>query len=445
MARSDHAKTEHVQRRRGANGAKPESGTPTVAATGRCPVPERLVSRYNPRAQPHRDDPFSYYRWARSEQPVGYLPDLDAWMVTRYDDVRAILHDPVRFSSRNAIPMPSTNPAEVLEILAQGIAEGRIMINLDPPEHTIQRDITNRALHGRRINALRPRIRRMANELIDQFLGTHAIELVWQFADPLGYAIISAALGIPPQDITRTRHWVDDSMTLSVPTSSHPDKLAAAHRFVTYQKYLVELVEERRAHPEDDVISDLVHMTGLPGTPLSPEDIVVFVWGVSAGLNSTRDAIGSSAYSMLRDRRHWERACADPSVIAAMFEEAVRHEMPVRGFFRQTTQEVELSGVRLPKGTNLYVQYDSANRDERFFPDPDTFDPSRMQNRRPNHFGFGNGPHRCAGAPLARAVGRTALTALTRRIPDMRLRPDYQPTYVPKFFFRELERLDVAW
>lgn len=408
-----------------------------------CPVPPELVSTYDPRIAPQRDDPFTYYRWARNEQPVGYIAEFDAWMVTRYDDVRTVLNDPVRFSSRNATPMPSDNPPEVQEILARGIDEGRIMINEDPPDHTIHRAITNQAFHGRRINALRPRIRRLTDELIDGFVDDGRVELVWRFADRLAYAVIAAALGIPPDDVIRTRHWNDDMMTLSVPMSTLEEKLAAAHRFVAYQTYLRELVEARRADPRDDIISDLVHMDGLPGTPMPPEDIVVFVWGVSAGVNSTRDAIGSAVYSMLTERRHWERACAEPAVIPAMFEEAVRHEAPLRGLFRQTTEEVELGGVTLPEGAQLYVMYGSANRDEKYFSDPDTFHPDRTDAR--GHFGFGDGPHRCAGAHLARTQGRTALAALTERLPGMRLAPGYTASYLPKYFFRGLERLDVTW
>ncbi|MCX2185025.1 cytochrome P450 [Streptomyces sp. SKN60] len=408
-----------------------------------CPVPPELISTYDPRGAPQRDDPFPYYRWARDEQPVGYIAELDAWMVTRYDDVRTVLNDPARFSSRNATPMPSDNPPEVQAILARGIREGRIMINEDPPDHTIHRAITNQAFHGRRINALRPRIRQAADELIDEFIDDGQAEVIWQFADRLAYAVISAALGIPPVDVIRTRHWNDDMMTLSIPLSSLEDKLAAAHRFIDYQTYLLHLVEERRDDPRDDIISDLVHMDNLPGTPLPPEDIVVFVWGVSAGLNSTRDAIGSAVFSMLTERRHWEHACAEPTVIPAMFEEAVRREAPLRGLFRQTTQRVELGGVTLPKGTNLYILYGSANRDEKHFSDPDTFHPGRTDAR--GHFGFGGGPHRCAGSHLARTQGRIALAALTQRIPGMRLSPDYTPTYLPQYFFRGLERLDVTW
>jgi cytochrome P450 len=400
---------------------------------------------YNPLIPPQRDNPFPYYQWARAEQPVSYVPAMGAWMVTRYDDIRTVIRDPVRFSSRRAVPRPDEMcPPEVVDILAEGPAYGRMVLTEDPPDHEALRRVSTRLFSGRRIDALSPRIRETVDDLIDAFAGDGRAELVDQFNDQLANRVICMALGVPSSDTARVRAWSDSLVLLVNPFAAKEEQRAAAHEFVAYQHYIVDLIEARRREPQDDLISDVVRIDDLPGTPLPLEDLVVFVWSNHiAGLNTTRDTIGSALLSMLSDRQHWTRARVDPDIIPELFEETLRRDAPHRGLFRHTTQQVELGGVTLPAGTALYLLFGSANRDGTRFEAPDEFRPGRDDVRA--HLAFGDGIHKCVGAYLARTEGRMALTGLVKRLPTLRFAPDFRPTYRADAFFRGLQRLDVIW
>jgi cytochrome P450 len=225
-------------------------------------------------------------------------------------------------------------------------------------------------------------------------------------------------------------------MTLSLPFPSVAEKRTAATGFVAYQRYIAELIERRRAEPRDDVISDLGQMD------LPVEDLVALVWSLSTGKNSLRDALGTCMLTLLSQRENWQRACVEPEAIPLMFEETLRRDAPLRGLFRETTVDVELGGVSLPKGSRLYVLYASGNRDEMRFSDPDDFIPGR--DRLGAHLGFGEGSHRCLGATVARSVASIGVGALAERIPGLRL-DGVAPTLLDKYFFHGLKQLQARW
>lgn len=398
---------------------------------------------YDPRFAPQRDDPFSYYRWARRERPVHFVDSVNAWMVSRYDDVQTVLNDPIRFSSRIAVPTPADNSSEkVTQILREGLRQGRVIINEDPPRHAEMRRIVSSTL-SRRISTSRAHFHEISDELIDGFIADGHAELVWSFCDPLAWRAVQTVVGIPRADQRRTRDWNDDMMTLSLPFPSEDERCVAASGFVAYQRYIADLADERRVDPRDDVISDLVRIDDLPGTPLPVEDLVSLVWSLCTGKNSLRDAIGTCMLTLLSERHHWERARATPEVIPLMLDETLRRDAPLRGLFRETTEKVELGGVSLPKGARLYVMFASANRDDTQFADPDVFDPDRDHLRA--HLGFGEGSHRCLGAPISRTVGNIAIAALIKRIPEMRLADNPTPPHLDKYFFHGLRQLEVSW
>lgn len=403
------------------------------------------LASYNPLAPPDRDDPFPFYRHARHDHPVSYSPTLGAWLVARYSDIYEILHDPKRFSSVGAIPRVEDHAApEVMEVLSRGLPTGRITVDVDPPQHAQLRAVSNRVLGGSRVSRLRPAIRAIADTLIDGFVEDRTADLVAQYADPLVSHVISTALGVEQKDFERARAGSDNFLWLASPALTGEQARAAAERHVAYQEFIVDLIEQRRRSPRDDVLSDLVHLDDLPGTPLPLEDIVQFFIGnYLAAIHTTRNAIGSTVLTMLSDRRHWTHACGNPNSISAIVEESLRRDAPHRGLFRITTEPVTIGGVHLPAGARLYLLFGSANRDETQFSEPDAFSPGRPNIH--SHLAFGHGIHLCAGAHLARAELRIAITALTERVPEARLADGFVPTYQPQYFFYGLERLDVVW
>jgi cytochrome P450 len=396
---------------------------------------------FNPMVSPHREDPHAFYRAAR-QRPVAFSPSIGAYMVSRYADVTAVLDDPETFSSSASLPWFYDNPPEVVaELKAGNVPETTVLVNTDPPRHQHVRALTEAGLSGARVRALLPLMHQRANELIDGFTGGTA-DLVGEYADPFVQTIIGAVIGFPAEDTARVDAWTKDLNLLWNHFVPVPDRVAAARRLGDYTRYLQALIDDRRAHPRDDLISTFVHgADGFPG--LSDDYLHNYIRGKRvAGLDTTRDAITATVLLALQDRGVRARIADDPTrTIVKVIEESLRRDAPHRGLFRITTRDVELGGTSLPKGSLLLLLFGSANRDPSAFPDPDAVDLERPNVR--GHVAFGKGLHFCPGAPLARAEIRVAVETLFTRLPGLRLADGYRPTYIASYFFRGLESLRV--
>ncbi|MGD9526500.1 cytochrome P450 [Pseudonocardia sp.] len=399
---------------------------------------------FNPMVSPHREDPHLFYREAR-QGPPRLSPTLGVYMVTRYEDLRTVIDDPQTYSSKAALPLIFANPPEVTDVLrAGGVAETPMVVNEDEPEHLPIRRVFDAGFTGARVRAMLPTMRARADELIDGFTDGSA-ELVGGYAVPFVQTVISAIIGFPPEDTARIQAWTDDVNTLWNVLSPLEARVAAAHGLVDYTRYLQAVIDDRRANPREDLVSDLVHgANGHPG--LADEYVHNIVRGAArvAGFDTTRDAITATLLVMLENDGVRERVLADPArTIPKLTEEALRRDAPHRGLFRITTRDTHLGGADLPAGTPLLLLFGSGNRDETVFPGPDAVDLDRPNVR--DHLAFGRGLHVCPGAPMARAEIRVALETLIRRLPELRLADGYEPTYIASYFFRGLERLDVRW
>lgn len=399
---------------------------------------------FNPLVSPHREDPHLFYRAARA-RPLQMSPTLGAYMVTRYDDLVAVIDDPDTFSSAAAVPKIYSNAPEVVEILREGgVPETNAVVNDDEPEHTPKRRVFDAGFTGARVRAMLPTMHETAEQLIDAFEPGRA-DLVADYAIPFVQRVISAIIGFPPEDTDRIQQWTDDQNTLWNPLASAEAQKAAATRFVEYTRYLQALIDDRRANPRDDLLSDMVHgANGYPGVPDEYTHTAVRGAARVAGFDTTRDAITSTVLAVLQNPDIRDRVLADPvKTIPRATEEVLRRDAPHRGLFRVATRDTELNGVPLKAGSMLLLLFGSGNRDESVFSDPDAVDLDRANVRR--HLAFGRGIHVCPGKPMALAEIRVALEHLFARLPDLRLADGYEPLYIASYFFRGLERLDVTW
>lgn len=407
-------------------------------------MPDEAAFDFNPMTSPHREDPHVFYRTAR-DRPVRFSPSIGAYMVTRYADLVAVLDDPQTYSSKAALPLIYDSPPEVVAVLKAGhVPETTMVVNEDEPEHIRFRRVFDAGFTGARVRAMVPLMREWAATLIDSFAGRRA-DLVADYAIPFVQAVISAVIGFPAEDTARIQAWTDDVNMLWNMLAPVGARMESARRMAEYTRYLQALIDDRRAHSREDLISDLVHgANGYPGVP--DEYVHNMIRGAArvAGFDTTRDAITATALIMLENTGVRERVLADPSrAIPKLTEEALRRDAPHRGLFRITTREVELGGTTLPARAPLLLLFGSGNRDETVFADPDGVDLGRPNVR--DHLAFGRGLHSCPGAPMARAEIRVALETLIRRQPGLRLADGYQPTYIASYFFRGLESLDVTW
>ncbi|ADB31037.1 cytochrome P450 [Kribbella flavida DSM 17836] len=394
----------------------------------------------------HRDDPYPYFAQLRDERPV--MPSAmmgGAYLVTRYEDVLRVVHDPGTFSSVGSLPVPAaSNPPEVIRALpgfalVETIASG---VEVDAPRHTRMRTNFLRAHRGPRVSALAPRIEQQAHALLDEVAADGRADLAAAYADPLTLWATNTLLGVPEADHRRFEGWAHAMAAILTPTAPLDRKLEAARQLHEYQDWAADWVRDRRESPRDDVFS--TYAAGDPGAGVAPlqDDELLYSallhW--VAGFDTTRNGILSTLFLMLREPALWERA-TDARQVEDIVEEALRMDAPHRGLLRVTTRDVTVGGVDLPAGTPLLLMFGSANRDERFFPDPDICVLDRPNARQ--HLSFGAGDHRCPGATMARYELRTAARVAATRLPTARL--DGEPRWRADYFFRGLELLNVTW
>jgi len=425
---------------------KPEEQTNQMhALADHCPA-SSVVTDFNPLSASQVANPYPFFERARKEAPIFFSPLANAWVVSRYDDVMAILKDYTRFSSVGAAATAVTvrYTPETLRVLSSSInATVPALGNTDPPEHTRIRSSVSELFTPRGVARLEPRIRAIANQLIDQFIEDGAAEMVQQFAYPYPAKIILSLIGIPEAAIEQARVWAGDFFSLFFGNLPPEQQTESARSVVALQQYLRNLVEQRRADPQDDLASDLIRAVDADQAQLSVDELVqILSVLVIAGFETSASLISSCLYHLLSAPEHWQALVHDPTLIPSVVEETLRLDGPALGFFRVATQDVTLGEVTLTKGSRILVLVSSANHDEAYFQDPELFNPYR---KNLGHLAFGHGIHFCLGAALARLDVRVALEQFCQRLPNLRLKSEQEISYVSNIAKRGLKQLYIQW
>lgn len=399
---------------------------------------------YNPLAPDQLANPYPLMAEARRSAPIFYSPSFNLYLVTRYEDIWAVLRDPQSFSSAQSTAVRMTLAPRAEALLREALPEVPTLVTNDPPSHTRFRGLLSKAFTPRRVAEREGQVREVANALIDRFIDAGSADIVWQLAYPLPMRIIASILGVPDRDLDTFKKWSDHAVLRLSTHLTEDQQVACIRSLIEFQRYFGAMIEDRRHAPRDDMLTDLVNARLEGEAPLTvPEMLSMLQQLLVAGNETTTNLIGNAVALFLDHPDRWRALCADPSLAANAIEEVLRMEAPVQGLFRTTTRPVELGGVRIPAGAQLQLLYASGNRDETEFPDPDTFDICRGNAR--NHLSFGGGIHFCIGASLARLEGRIALETLAQRLPTLRLAAGEKPVRAPHFFLRGFERLRVEW
>jgi cytochrome P450 len=374
------------------------------------------------------------------------------WLVTRYADILDVVRRPNEFSSVAAPAGPppdlSSVAPEVVARLRSG-APPRTLVTADPPDHGTYRGLLNRFLNNRRSLAWEPRLREIAEELVDRFVDRGECELLADFAGPLPLRFVAEFLGMPDEDQAALRRWADESAR----GIGNPDAFVArlkeppADDDGDFAAYFAERIRRARELPveDDDFVSQLVHARTDDGRLLDdPELLSILGHFLVAGHETSTKMIANGMRLLIEHPDQMAAVRADPSLCAAVVEETLRFDAPVQGMFRVATRDAEVAGVTVPEGSMLMLLYGSGNRDEGQFEVADRFDVTRANAR--TNLAFGQGIHFCAGAPFARAEGRIGFEVLLERLQNIRLAPGEHPTIgSPSFILRGLHSLHLQF
>ena len=378
---------------------------------------------FNPFVPSYRRNPYLQLDRLRAAEPVHRSDALQAWILTRYDDVLRVLRDHDTFSS-DARQAGGQIAAALQEQRANSpLGDTRSVLASDPPEHTFLRGIVNRAFTPRSVELLRPRMEEIVASLLDELPDTGEWDLMDGLAQPLPVIVIAELLGIPSEDRAQFKVW-SQHIALTTDIMQSQESIESIRQATSeLVEYFGGFIEDRRRQPREDLISALV-AAETEGRRLTGAEVLAFaILLLVAGNETTTNLIGSGMRTLLAHPEAAAALRAQPERIPAAIEEMLRYDSPVQGIVRFATREVEVGDKTLRKGDVIMGMTGAANRDPDQFPNPTAFDLDRGDTR---HLAFGMGIHYCVGAPLARVEGAIAFRALLERWPSIEAAGDVE-------------------
>ena len=426
-----------------------------------------MAETFTPSEAPWREDdpfladPYGFYAWGRERSPLrvdaaagGAWSDEvrrvqervaaqfgrghGVWFVFRHDQCVAISRDHEHWTMEPPAGQYDLDPE----------TGGRLprtagLLNTDPPAHTRLRSLVAEAFTPKTVERLAPRVRAIAEELLDAVPADGRFDLVEAFSHPLPVIVIAGILGVPPDDRERFRRWSDEAIIAIELRGQGPGRYPLGGRaFPELRRYFTALIEARRREPRDDLISALVRAEA-DGSRLTEDELVhLLILLLVAGNETTRDLIGNATLALLEHPEQQALLRDDPSLAANAIEETLRHSAPAQYMSRRAKAPVTVGDARIEAGEEAVLWFGSANRDERVFPGADAFDVRRANANR--HLTFGIGAHFCLGAPLARLEGAIAIEALLARFPHIQRADDATLPRMPSLQHRGVRSLPLA-
>jgi cytochrome P450 len=395
---------------------------------------------FNPRSRAFLQNPYDTYKRLREEQPLYFNAQTKTWTAMRYRDMHVVLRDP-RFGRDQAPWIEALHGAGAAhEPAFRNLLQTMLMVN--DPDHGRLRALVNGSFNAKRVLGLKPAIARIAHDLVDRLPACGEVELMHDFARALPVVVICELLGIPERDRQR---FIDEravSERVFQPIPMTREELDDENRrFLALREFFLPLCEEKRRHPAEDLISDLV--AAQAEGKLSEEELIAMIWlTFSAGHDTTVNLIGNAMVALHQHPAQLALLRARRELLPQAIDELLRYDSSVQAAARHVLEEVELSGERLRPGERVMCVLGSANRDPEVYADPDRLDITRGITKP---VAFGGGIHFCLGAQLARIEGQIALGVLLSRLPDLTLPELHSPDWSASVILRGLETLPVRY
>jgi pimeloyl-[acyl-carrier protein] synthase len=392
------------------------------------------------------DDPYPLLRQLRTVEPVYWSESIGGWILTRYDDIVPTFRDVAHFTNHGRFAKAVEYlPSEARQKLApfENHYRQKNLLQSDPPDHTRLRALIVKVFNANSIEAMRSMIRKVVNEVVDRVESRRQMDVIRDLAFPLPFSILGSIMGVPNTDQDRVKFWADE-LLLFQGVNRPPEAilLRSQAALLAMRSYLTGLVNEKRLNPGDDLISQLVAVEA-EGTRLTEQELVsTCVQMLGAGHETTTSLIGNGLFLLLSHPNEWQKLRQNPSLLNSAIEETLRYESPVARQPRLIKGDVELGGKTLLDGQVAFQMLNAANRDPDYFPDPDTFDIERQNNK---HIAFGMGIHFCVGAGLARTEAQEVFKAIMERLPNIQLVSDKPVWDLHKPNSRMLHTLEVTF
>lgn len=373
---------------------------------------------YDPYDHAIDDDPYPIWKRLRDEAPLYYNERYDFYALSRFEDVEKALVDWKTFIS---------GKGSVLEMIKQNIEmpPGSILFE-DPPAHDHHRALLSRVFTPRRMSEIEPKVRDFCARSLDPLVGSGGFDFIGDLGAQMPMRTIGMLLGIPEEDQERIRDRLDEGLRLE--DGVMPDLAQDGRNTLTASmEQFAEYVDWRAEHPADDLMTDLLNaeFEDVTGTvrKLTREELLNYIGLLAgAGNETTTRLIGWTGKVLAENPDQRELLLSEPSLVPNAIEELLRYEAPSPVQARYVTRDVEYYGQKVPEGSVMLLLNASANRDERYFDEPDRVD---VRRRISHHLTFGYGIHFCLGSHLARLEGRIALEEVLKRFPRWRVDWDH--------------------
>jgi cytochrome P450 len=392
-------------------------------------------------------DPHPSYHRMRAETPILAVPEVDMWVLTRYADCERVLRDPgVSTDPSSRRFRPEEEGLDLRSRLTD--SEIRVLLFMDPPDHTRLRRLVSAAFTPRSVERLRSHVAELVDAMLTEAVtraadGDGTFDLIAEVGYLLPVTVICELLGVPVEDRARFAPWSSDASRMLDGDIDEATAMAGIAALMSFVAYFNELFEERRAHPRDDLVSRLLAVEEegdrLTHGELLSTVLLLFI----AGHETTTNLIGNGTVALMRHRDEWDRLVADPAGLAApTVEEVLRWDGPVHVTARTATRDMVVGegdeAVTVESGQGMLCALAAANRDPARFPDPDRLDIGRADTQ---HLTFSQGAHYCLGAALARLEGQETFAALARRFPHLELAAE--PVHRDHFVLRGYRDVQV--
>jgi cytochrome P450 len=367
-------------------------------------------------------DPYPILHRLQQEDPVHSSAAIGGWVLTRYDDIVATFKDTTHYSNEGRLARAVEHLSFESRANFKTFEEHyrtKGLLHSDPPDHTRLRALVTKAFTPRTVEAMQPRIREVANELLNRVQSQGQMDVIRDLAVMLPITVVAEIMGMPASDKMLAKGWADALLAFQGVNNPSEEILRHAQEtLIEIRAYLAELVRYKRREPGADLVSQMVAAES-EGDKLSESELInTCITLLVAGHETSTSLIGNGIFTLLHNPEQWRLLQNDISLLPSAIEEILRYESPVSRQPRLMKVDAELEGKTLRRGEMVFQMLNAANRDPAHFSEPDKFDIRRQKNR---HIAFGHGIHFCVGALLARTEANIVFRLILERFPRIRL------------------------